>query len=643
MAYFALASGLVGASGGGIGTRLTALADQLSVEHRVSLIVPRHTRESLEARYAGNDSVLLRFIPDPLPDDVEGFHSDAYHWSMRIYRAVRELCAEDPPDLVEFADYAGEGAVTVQARHTGDPLLAGTAVVLWLASSWEMVDVLDGFVPDDRARRITYALERYALAFADAIAYTGTDILRTYTEFYGADQLAPAIEYPQVITYIEPSSSVPTARPGDPLRMLYIGRFERRKGVLDLVRALALAPFDGWTLTLAGADTYSGSLETSMRQLVAAAAGDDPRIALLDAVEHEEIPALVDAHDVVISPSIWECGPNTVTEALARNRAVLATPVGGHLLTVIEGQSGMLAGSPGAEALEQLVRRAVEQRDELRELMRAEGPRERFRELGENGDIADQFLRAAVAGREARGPIDPPLVTVVVPYYRMGEYVVEAVESALAQSWSALEVVIVRDGSFFEEDAVLDRWGDDPRVRVLAKRNGGVGSARNFGAIHAEGEFIMFLDADNRLHPEFVSRSLAAFAADPEAVYITSNMRLIDAAGEPLTEAGPGFMIGSFPRLSEEINCSGDAMSMFRRSVFDRGFRYDEEMACHEDWEIAVSLRRAGLFGHAIPERLLDYRVRDGSMLRSLAASAEGKLIAERDARDRARQMSWKH
>jgi glycosyltransferase involved in cell wall biosynthesis len=223
----------------------------------------------------------------------------------------------------------------------------------------------------------------------------------------------------------------------------------------------------------------------------------------------------------------------------------------------------------------------------------------------------------------------------------MSEHIEATVASVRAQSYPNIETLIVRDGSFGPADATLERLGEDAQVRVLAKLNGGVGSARNFGALHADGEYIVFLDSDNRLHPEFIERAVTALERDPETAYVTALVALVDPDGSPHQDYRISAMIGNFPEYGEEKNIAGDAMAMVRRSVFDAGHRFDEEIAGHEDRVFYMELRRAGLFGHAIPEPLLDYQVIQGSMLRSLTQDGERRLDREMAARMRQREVAW--
>ena len=108
-----------------------------------------------------------------------------------------------------------------------------------------------------------------------------------------------------------------------------------------------------------------------------------------------------------------------------------------------------------------------------------------------------------------------PLVTILIPVYNRPELLVEAVQSALDQTWRPIEILVVDDGSERDPSDLLRPFG--AIVRLHRKPNGGVASARNLGIRLARGEFIHFLDSDDLLLPEAVERKVAAFAAIPDA------------------------------------------------------------------------------------------------------------------------------
>src|SRR5205823_2987268 len=120
------------------------------------------------------------------------------------------------------------------------------------------------------------------------------------------------------------------------------------------------------------------------------------------------------------------------------------------------------------------------------------------------GSAADE---RAAGGAEVSAP---PLVSVIVPYYRIPAHVEEAVRSALTQTHPRCEVILVNDGSLLEEDWVIAELASRYPITVVTQVNSGLGAARNFGISQARGEYVVPLDADNVLEPTFVERALAA-------------------------------------------------------------------------------------------------------------------------------------
>ena len=107
-----------------------------------------------------------------------------------------------------------------------------------------------------------------------------------------------------------------------------------------------------------------------------------------------------------------------------------------------------------------------------------------------------------------------PRVSVIIPAYRAAATIGRAVNSLLAQTVPAAEIVIVDDGSPEPLAPALARYGD--RVQLLRKDNGGAASARNLGIDHAGGELLAFLDADDYWEPGKLERQLALMGKYPE-------------------------------------------------------------------------------------------------------------------------------
>jgi glycosyltransferase involved in cell wall biosynthesis len=108
-----------------------------------------------------------------------------------------------------------------------------------------------------------------------------------------------------------------------------------------------------------------------------------------------------------------------------------------------------------------------------------------------------------------------PLVSILINNYNYGRFVADAIDSALAQTYDNIEIIVVDDGSSDDSREVIDRYAG--RVGLLAKENGGQASAFNAGFLASSGEIVCFLDADDCFQPNKVARVVEVFSRQPQA------------------------------------------------------------------------------------------------------------------------------
>jgi hypothetical protein len=134
-------------------------------------------------------------------------------------------------------------------------------------------------------------------------------------------------------------------------------------------------------------------------------------------------------------------------------------------------------------------------------------------------------------------PATAPVVDIVIDNYNYAAFLEEAIESARAQTHREVNVIVVDDGSEDGSRTILGAQPDE--VTVVLKENGGQASALNAGMEHSRGDVVIFLDADDRLHPEAAARAAAAFSADPALTKVQCRMDTIDGDGNRLAEIKP--------------------------------------------------------------------------------------------------------
>lgn len=128
-------------------------------------------------------------------------------------------------------------------------------------------------------------------------------------------------------------------------------------------------------------------------------------------------------------------------------------------------------------------------------------------------------------------PASDLTVDIVVNNYNYGRFLAAAIESALGQTHERVRTIVVDDGSSDGSRELLRAYED--RVTVVLKENGGQASALNAGMARSEGDVVIFLDADDTLHPEAAARVAAVFAAEEAVAKVQFRTEVIDADGKP--------------------------------------------------------------------------------------------------------------
>jgi glycosyltransferase involved in cell wall biosynthesis len=124
-----------------------------------------------------------------------------------------------------------------------------------------------------------------------------------------------------------------------------------------------------------------------------------------------------------------------------------------------------------------------------------------------------------------------PRLSILINNFNYARYLPQAIDSALAQTYQPTQVIVVDDGSTDDSRAIIEQYRD--RITPALKSNGGQASAMNAGFLLAEGDIVIFLDADDTLLPETAGRVAQAFRSRPHLARIQYRVEIMDEGGRP--------------------------------------------------------------------------------------------------------------
>lgn len=208
-----------------------------------------------------------------------------------------------------------------------------------------------------------------------------------------------------------------------------------------------------------------------------------------------------------------------------------------------------------------------------------------------------------------RATLAGPRVTVLIPAFNAERYIADAIGSVLAQTFLDFELLIIDDGSTDATSAVICTFANDKRLRAVSHiENLGRSTTRNHGIDLAHGDYIAFMDADDRCEPERLERQVAYLDARSDITGVGSWMASIDDQARLLTD-----QIYKLPLDPDEIayrmlfECSLAQSSMMVRTDVFLDYRYDKEFPVAQDYQLWARMIASCRFAN-LPECLTQYR-----------------------------------
>jgi len=351
-------------------------------------------------------------------------------------------------------------------------------------------------------------------------------------------------------------------------------------------------------------------------------------------MEHGDVIREIQTAAFTIIPSTWENWPNTCIEAMSLGKVVVGSENGGQAEMIgSDGSCGFVYSWEEPDGFEKAFTEALQLTDGDRANM-GECAKKRIAALCspqyvlprrldhfESLKSAPSARRFPFVNRHLRDSIAkegwikdeeaPNRVSIVIPFHNLGQYIEETVDSALVADWNDKEIILVDDGS---DDAAaikaLERLEERnlSNLIIVRQKNMGLAEARNSGVRAATGEFRLLLDADDKIEPTFISKSIEVLRRYDNVHIVYSWERYLEASSDlfPCWNFEFPYLLGH--------NMTCPISVLYRKSYISFGGSKKGMAYNFEDFELWINLVENGCGGVALIEPLSLYRIRNNSM-----------------------------
>lgn len=228
-----------------------------------------------------------------------------------------------------------------------------------------------------------------------------------------------------------------------------------------------------------------------------------------------------------------------------------------------------------------------------------------------------------------------PRVSAIIPNFNYAQYVGEAIESALAQTFKPMEVIVIDDGSTDESISICEKFGK--QIKLIRQENAGVSAARNNAVRASSGEFVAFLDADDVWLSRKIEEQVEEFKRSGHLGLVHVGVQDIDEDGKSLVTHLDG-LEGEVSRemllFNRAVILGGGSGFMIPRKVFEEIGGFDLRLSTSADWDFCYQVSHRFEVGF-IPEVLLKYRMHSSNMHGNIPLMEREMLIGFEKAFDK--------
>jgi glycosyltransferase involved in cell wall biosynthesis len=591
---------------------------------------------------------IVRFVPEKTGvHNFLGLNAALSYEYANIIKSYREI--EGNPLIIESQEYQGIAYYLQQFKLLGYPEFANLNIVITChAPSFLCLEY--NHVP-------IYKFPEYWVGQMERSSIKAADLLISPSRYF-VTKAKERMNWDGINEYyvvnpikVEANQVIPDYHEN---HIVCFGKLSPLKGTFQLIQYFKELWDDGFMHPLriiGGTDQFFHPEAMTMKDIITKKYGIyiEKKLLLLSGELSPEKAKqeLRNAH-VVLVPSIVDNLPYTVLEAMSWGKVVLASKQGGQSEVISDGENGFLFDHFTPNDFQNKLQYILQlDKDSLRNIADkavytvASGYSPAV-VYTKKIKLIETYFRTRKTSKifpfiqqkstNEQLPVSFPvgnLLSIVIPFFNMGEYIEECIQSVLSSDYSSKEIIIVNDGSTDKKSiAILEELVKKYPVTIYHKKNEGLSLTRNLGATKATGDYLAFLDADDTVQTTYYSKAINVLKQYDNIHFVGCWAKYFGDSQScwPTFNPEPPYLL-----VHNMINSS--ALVYKKKSFLKYGLNRPELEYGMEDWDSVVNMVENSCGGVVLPEFLFNYRVRKGSMARSFTKVKQlylMRLIGER-------------
>lgn len=627
--------------GGGISTYCYHTACMLiELKIDVTTFIPDDSVSDYKIENSPEGNRIIRFNTNrsKIADSIGYSARLSYEFAQIILEIIR---LEGKPDIIESQDYAGIGYYLLQYKHLLYEEIKNVPIIITLHSP--------AFLYLEYNRVPVYRFPEYSICQMEKEAIKMADWLLSPTGFL-IEAIEPYLDITDKnkVVFRNPYYTTPAPTPLTISRnkIVFYGKLSPQKGSFELMayfKKMWDAGFKHPLHIIGGTDIVYHPEQLTMGQIIESKYAKYVNEKLLlfhGKIKPSELGNELNSAHVIIVPSIVDNLPYVVIEAMALGKVVLASVQGGQREMIDHGKNGFLFDHTIANDFEEKLQEVLALSDE-KIVTIGNAAKEKVVAMYDPASLGKQkvqLLNEIIQKAELttsfpfvyQNEFKPvitrgELLSVIIPFYNSGKYIMECVQSIRASTYHPLEILIINDGSTDQESlAVLKQLEQNRDIKIFNKPNEGLADTRNYGAQQANGDLITFLEAGDMVAPTFFEKAIRVLKQYQNVFFVGSFVQHIRDTNRKIVTFAPQ------PPYSLVHNPVKDSGMVYKKTAFlEAGLNDKKADYGLEQYESVIHLLSKGYNGVVLPEFLFQHQEHDKQITREKLLYSY-KYIAEK-------------